>query len=73
MNQEQWEKAKNDLDKAIETEDFKTDPVAYYYRAICNTWMKNFSDASRDVEIAYNLTNDPDFENALQELYQKLP
>ena len=35
--------------------------------------MKNFSDASRDVEIAYNLTNDPDFENALQELYQKLP
>lgn len=69
---EQWNDAIKDLTKAIETEDFKTDAMAYYYRALCFASSGDVVSARKDVQTSYNLTNDPNMEQALQVLWQKL-
>ncbi len=69
---EQWSDAIKDLSKAIETEDFKTDAMAYYYRALCFASSGDVVSARKDVQSSYNLTNDPEMEQALQAVWQKL-
>ena len=69
---EQWSDAIKDLSKAIETEDFKTDAMAYYYRALCFASSGDVVSARKDVQSSYNLTNDPEMEKALQAVWQKL-
>lgn len=72
MDIEEWKKAKENWDIAIATDDFKKDDVAYYYRSICHIYLQDFQNARKDIEVAYNLTNDPEMEKELQELYSKL-
>jgi serine protease Do len=69
---EKWEEALKDFNMAIQTEDFKSDAVIYYYRAWCSASTGDFVSARKDVQTAYNLTDDPEFEKTLQELWQKL-
>lgn len=69
---EQWNDAIKDLTKAIDTEDFKADATAYYYRALCYASSGDLLSARKDVQSSYNLTNDSDMEQALQALWQKL-
>lgn len=72
METERWSEALNDWNTAIATEDFKRDENAYYGRAICYIYLQDFPNARKDIEIAYNLTSDPEMEAELQELYSKL-
>ena len=69
---EQWADAIKDLTKAIDTDDFKTDAMAYYYRALCFASSGDVVSARKDVQTSYNLTNEPEMEQALQALWQKL-
>lgn len=69
---EKWDEALKDLNTAIQSDDFKSDAVAYYYRALCYAFSGNIVSARKDVQTSYNLTDDPEFEKALQELWQKL-
>ena len=69
---EKWEESAKDLTKAIQSEDFKSDPTIYYYRAVCYASLGNFTAARKDVQKSYDLTDDPDFEIVLQELWKKL-
>lgn len=69
---DQWDDAVNDYSKAIESDDFKNDPYAYFYRAIAHVRTKNVKAARDDVQTSYNLTNDPELEEALQELWKAL-
>lgn len=72
MDTEKWNEAISDWNTAIATNDFKKDETAYYYRAICHIYTHNYQLARKDIEIAYNLTNDPNMEKELEELYSKL-
>lgn len=69
---EQWENAIKDFSKSIESEDFKTDAMTYYLRALCYASAGDVVSARKDVQSSYNLTNDPEMEQALQALWQKL-
>ena len=69
---EKWEDALKDFNIAIQTDDFKSDPMIYYYRAWCSASTGDFVSARKDVQTAYNLTDDPEFEKTLQDLWQKL-
>ena len=69
---DQWNEAVNDYSKAIESDDFQKDPYAYFYRAIAHVRTKNVKAARDDVQTSYNLTNDPELEEALQELWKAL-
>ncbi len=69
---DQWDDAVNDYSKAIESDDFQKDPYAYFYRAIAHVRTKNVKAARDDVQTSYNLTNDPELEEALQELWKAL-
>ena len=69
---EQWSEAAKDFTKAIETEDFKSDAMIYYYRAWCLASSGDIIGARKDVQTSYNLTNDPEMEKTLQDLWQKL-
>ena len=66
---EEWEKAEKDFDRIIATEDYKRDASAYTYRALVKMEQKRKKDACRDIEIAYNLTNDKELEKVLQDLW----
>ena len=65
----EWEKAEKDLDRIIATEDYKRDASAYTYRALVKMEQKRKKDACRDIEIAYNLTNDKELEKVLQDMW----
>lgn len=65
----EWEKAEKDLDKVIKTEDYKRNAEPYVYRAICKMQQRRKQAACKDIEIAYNLTNDKDLENTLQKMW----
>ena len=65
----EWEKAEKDLDKVIKTEDFKRDAEPYVYRAICKAQQRKRQAACKDIEIAYNLTNDKELEDMLQKMW----
>lgn len=69
---EKWNDAIKDLTTAIQTEDFKSDAMAYYYRSLCYASSGDVVSARKDVQSAYDLTDDPEFEQALQALWQKL-
>lgn len=69
---EQWEEAARDFSKALETDDFKSDAMIYYYRAWCLASSGDIIGARKDVQTSYNLTNDPEMEKTLQALWQKL-
>lgn len=66
---EEWEKAEKDLDTIIATEDYKRDASAYTYRALVKIEQKRKKEACKDIEIAYNLTNDKEIEKILQEMW----
>ena len=66
---EEWEKAEKDLDTIIATEDYKRDASAYTYRALVKIEQKRKKEACKDIEIAYNLTNDKELEKILQEMW----
>lgn len=72
MDVEEWDNAIKDFNKLVEFEDYKNDAYLYYVRAIAFAWIKNLTAARKDVQTAYNLTNDPDLEKKLQELWRKL-
>lgn len=72
MTKENWAKAIEDFSKAIEFDDYKSDPAIYYIRAIAYAQNNNLPAARNDVQTAYNLTNDPEMENALQKLWRAL-
>jgi serine protease Do len=69
---EKWDDAIKDLTKAIQTDDFKSDATAYYYRALCYAYSGDLPSARKDVQTSYNLTDDPESEKVLQDLWQKL-
>lgn len=66
---EEWEKAEKDLNKVIKTEDYKRDAEPYVYRAICKSQQRKRQAACKDIEIAYNLTNDKELEDMLQKMW----
>ena len=72
IEQEKWSEAIKDLSTAIKSEDFKSDAVIYYYRALCYAYNSELELARKDVQTSYNLTDDPEFEQTLQALWQKL-
>lgn len=65
----EWEKAEKDLDRIIQTEDYKRDASAYTYRALVKMEQKRKKEACKDIEIAYNLTKDKELEKVLQEMW----
>ena len=67
-----WLKCKDDLDKVILSERYKRSAIAYTYRAICYNNLGNKTKAIKDIEIAYNLTNNPELEDFLQKLWKKV-
>ena len=69
---EKWDDAIKDLNRAIDSDDYKTDAMAYYYRALCFAYSGNIVSARKDVQTAYNLADDPELEKTLQDLWQKL-
>ena len=69
---EKWDDALKDFNVAIQSDDYKSDAVAYYYRALCYAYSGDLISARKDVQAAYNLTDDPEFEQTLQALWQKL-
>ena len=69
---EQWNDALKDFSRALQTDDFKGEALMYYYRAWCYASLGNFVSARKDVQTSYNLTNDPELEETLQALWQKL-
>ena len=71
MDMNIWDKAEIDWNTAIDTEDFKKDENAYYYRAICRIHLNNREGACDDIQIAYNLTTDKEFEKELTEMWNK--
>lgn len=66
---EEWEKAEKDLDKVIKTEDYKRTAAPYAFRAICKMKQRKREAACKDIEIAYNLTNDKELEKTLQQMW----
>ena len=66
---EEWEKAEKDLDKVIKTEDYKRTADPYAFRAICKMKQRKREAARKDIEIAYNLTNDKELEKTLQQMW----
>lgn len=67
----EWNKAEKDLDKVIATEDYKRTAQVYAYRAICKMQQRRNQDACKDIEIAYNLTNDKELEDTLQKMWNR--
>jgi tetratricopeptide (TPR) repeat protein len=67
MEMEDWEKAKNDWDRALETDEFKEDVNVYFLRIHANMRLNRLRDACRDIYTAYNLTNDGQKEKELQD------
>lgn len=68
---EEWQKAEKDLDKVIATEDYKRIAQVYVYRAICKMKQAKKQAACKDIEIAYNLTNDDELEDMLQKMWDQ--
>lgn len=66
---EEWVKAEKDLDKVIKTEDYKRTADPYAFRAICKMKQRKREAACKDIEIAYNLTNDKELEKTLQQMW----
>lgn len=73
MSDEKWREARNDLDKIVESEDYKEEPMVYYYRAICSIYIKDFSSANSDIRLAYKYNDDPDLDRELRLLYNSIP
>lgn len=71
MEMEQWDNAENDWNKAIASPDFKKDEIAYMLRAICRMQLGKKHEACEDIEIAYNLTTNPDMEQELQNMWKQ--
>jgi serine protease Do len=70
MDMKDWKNAKVDLDKAIATDGFKTDAGAYIYRVYTNAHLKNWKDACKDIYTAFNLTDNSEWEQELQQLWK---
>lgn len=66
-----WYDAENDLNIALKTKDYKRNPIIYMYRAICRMQQGYKKNASKDIEIAYSLTNDPELEDTLERLWDE--
>lgn len=71
MDMNMWDKAESDWTKALGTDDFKRDAMAYYNRAICRIYLNEKKVACEDIQIAYNLTNDTELEQELNDLWNK--
>ena len=70
MDMENWKDAKADWDKLLDSNDFKKDEMAYYYRALCSGHLERWKDACKDIYTTFNLTDDNDFEEQLQDLWK---
>ena len=66
---EEWNKAEKDFDRIIATEEYKRDAKVYTYRALVKIELKRKREACKDIEIAYNLTNDKELEKLLQDMW----
>jgi serine protease Do len=71
FTQEDYEKAKADIDKMIESDDFKTDETVYLYRIYANVHLANWKDACKDIYTAFQLTNDKETEEELQDIWKR--
>ena len=71
MDMNMWDKAESDWTKALDSDDFKRDAMAYYNRAICRIYLNEKKVACEDIQIAYNLTNDTELEQELNDLWNK--
>ena len=69
---ENFDEAIKDYSKALESEDFKEDAILYFYRALCYAKTNKIEDAKKDVQSAYNYTNDSELEATLQEFWETL-
>ena len=69
MDMEDWKNAKNDLDKAIDSKDYKRNAEIYLLRIYANAYLGNSKDACNDIYTAFNLTNDKELEEKLQDLW----
>ena len=69
---EKWEEAEKDWSKAIESDDYKNEALIYYRRAICYALLKKRQKAMADVKMAFNLSEDPELDNALQKFWAVL-
>lgn len=69
MKLEEWQKAEQDLDKIIQSEDYKHVAEPYAFRVICKMQQGRKREACKDIEIAYNLTTDKDLEGKLQSMW----
>lgn len=65
--------ARADLTKALEKGGMPEDPYTYYKRAICAVYLRDYSQANKDIRTAYKLNRDPEFDKILQELYNAIP
>lgn len=72
VEMEKYKDAINDLTKALESEDFKEESMLYFYRALCYASTDKVKLARKDVQSAYNYTDDPELEDMLQDLWKKL-
>ena len=68
---EEWRKAIQDMDEVIKSEDFKRDAYAYMYRAIFKARNKDRKGACKDIQVAYNLTDDKELEKQLEGLWEQ--
>ena len=69
---EKFEEAIKDFSKALESADFKEEPLMYFYRALCYIQVGKRKEAIDDVQMAYNYNSDSEMEQTLQELWAKL-
>lgn len=69
---EKYKEAIWDLSKALESVDYKEEPLAYSYRAICYSRINKIREAREDIQTAYNYATDPEMERMLEGAWAEL-
>lgn len=72
MKMDRMAEAKRDLDLALREPDFRNEWVVYEMRAWACYATNQYEQARQDVQRAYNLTNDPEAEERLVALWNRL-
>lgn len=65
-----YKSALSDANKFISNKDFKIDAYSYYIRARIYIGLKNFKAASKDIYTSFQLTDDKELEQELQQLWR---
>lgn len=71
MEMENWKKAIEDMDIVLNSSDFSSEPLAYFYRIYANTQLGNYTNVCKDIQIAYSLAEDEDIISQLEELWRE--